>query len=122
MPRIKLTDRSAKAIKAAEGSPVDYFDERLPGFALRVTRSGHKSWVVMYRHGRRLRRMTLGSYEHLGLADARDKARKALAAAAQGRDPAEEKHAEREAETFAELAHEYPLQLHKTAPFSSRAA
>jgi hypothetical protein len=61
MPRIKLTDRSAKADRPPTTGQIDYFDQRLPGFALRVTQYGHKSWNVLYRHGGRLRRLTLGT-------------------------------------------------------------
>ena len=37
MPRIHLTERSLIGIKPPDASAVDYFDERLPGFGLRVT-------------------------------------------------------------------------------------
>ena len=90
---------------------VDYFDERLTGFSLRVSQGGHKSWIVTYRHAGRFRRLTIGPYPRLSLADARREASKALHAAAQGRDPAEEKQIVRLEESFDELAHEY-LEKH----------
>ena len=107
MPRIKFTDRSVNAVKPPAVGQIDYFDQRLPGFALRVTEHGHKSWTVLYRHGGRLRRLTLGTYPQVSLADARSKAREALLASTQGHDPAGDKQAERGAATFGELAHEY---------------
>ena len=58
----------------------------------------------MYRHGGRLRRLTLGTYPPLTLADARAKAKDALRRAALGADPAAEKKADRLAETVTELA------------------
>jgi len=61
----------------------------------------------MYRHGGRLRRLTLGTYPPLTLADARDAAKAALNRAALGDDPAAEKQADRLAETVAELADSY---------------
>ena len=61
----------------------------------------------MYRHGGRLRRLTLGTYPPLTLADARDTAKAALNRAALGDDPAAEKQAGRLAETVAELADSY---------------
>lgn len=54
----------------------------------------------MYRHQGRLRRLTLGPHPNLPLADAREKARDELRAAAKGGDPAEAKKAARKAETF----------------------
>jgi integrase len=65
----------------------------------------------MYRHGGRLRRLTLGTYPPLTLADARDKAKAALHSAGLGGDPAADKKAERLAETIAELADGY-LNMH----------
>jgi hypothetical protein len=65
MPRIKLTYRSAKAVRPPTAGQIDYFDQRLPGFALRITEHDHKLWTVLYRHGRRLRRLTLGTYPAL---------------------------------------------------------
>ena len=72
-----------------------------------MSQGGHKSWIVTYRHAGRFRRLTIGPYPRLSLADARKEASKALHAAAQGRDPAEEKQVVRLEESFDELAHEY---------------
>src|SRR2546425_3652713 len=111
MPRVRFTDRGVMSLKPIPGKQVDYFEERMPGFGLRVSPSGHRSWIVMYRARGRLRRLTLGPYPPLSLADARAKAKLALSGVAQGGDPAAEKRAERRAETFAELAAEY-LERH----------
>jgi integrase len=69
--------------------------------------NGVKTFVVLYRVDGRLRRLTLGRYPRLSLADARGLARKALASAVRGEDPAAEKTARREAATFGEVAKEY---------------
>ena len=107
MPRMTMTDRSIKALQGRPGTSVDYFDARLPRFAMRITEKGNKSWIILYRHGGRLRRMTLGPYPAVSLADARELAKAAFHLVAAGRDPATEKHTNREAPTFAELAQEY---------------
>jgi len=110
MPRVKLTDRTVQGLKPPATGQVDYFDTAggLPGFCVRVTAAGVKTWTVLYRNpDRRLRRLTLGRYPLVSLADARELARKALAATVQGEDPAGEKQARREAATFAEVAREY---------------
>jgi hypothetical protein len=43
------------------------------GFGVRVSPGGGKAWVWVYRFDGRPRRMTLGTYPKLGLADARIK-------------------------------------------------
>lgn len=55
----------------------------------------------------RQRRLTLGTYPSLPLADARQRAKDALYSASHGKDPASEKQSERQLETFGELAAEY---------------
>jgi integrase len=77
------------------------------GFGLRITSNGAKSWVAMYRHQGRLRRLTLGAYPALPLADARRQAIAAFRAAAMGEDPAGAKQRERKAETFGQVAESY---------------
>jgi integrase len=89
MPSAKLTDPFVKNAKPAEkGKRSEWWDSSLPAFGLRVTESGSKSWQVMYRHQGRLRRMGLGGYPVLSLADARKAAQAALRAASEGKDPA----------------------------------
>jgi hypothetical protein len=109
MPRIKFTDRSVRAIDPPPSGQIEYFDtdRKLPGFGLRVSAGGARSWILLYRFGGRPRRLTLGSYGLLGLADARARAREALGAVLSGRDPAGTKRAARRAPTFADLADEY---------------
>jgi integrase len=102
-----LTDRTIKALRPPAEGRVDVWDDTVSGFGLRVSSTGRKTWVLMYRRNGVLRRYTLGIYPTLGLADAREKARDALRDVAHGGDPATEKIAERRAETFADLAHEY---------------
>src|SRR5213593_2798922 len=105
MPKITLTARTLDALKA-DCKRVDYFDTKLPGFCVRVS-AGAKSFAVFYRHGGRLRRLTLGNHPPLSLADARDLAHEALRSVRLGADPAAEKKQERAAETFADLAAQY---------------
>jgi len=62
----------------------------------------------MYRAGTRLRRLTIGTYPLLSLADARTEALKALRDAELGQDPATEKQEDRRAITFAVVARDYP--------------
>lgn len=110
MPRTKLTAAAVERIKPPSAGRVEYFDAMLPAFGLRVTERGHKSWIVFYRVGGRQRRMTLGSYPALTLAEARKDARNALRRAAEGNDPATERvrrKAEHLSNTFAAVAADF---------------
>ena len=111
MPRVKLTDRTVQALHPNPSRQVDYFDVRWPGFGVRVSPAGRKSWVVMYRFHGRVRRVTIGPYPYVSLADARARAQALMTQVFQGTDPAAVKAAERLAETFAQLAEEY-LERH----------
>ena len=106
MPVQTLNARAVEGLKPSN-KRVDYFDKDLPGFHVRVTPNGVKTFSVMYRHAGRLRRMKIGTHPPLTLADARELAREALRKAAKGEDPAAEKKRKREAETFGELADEF---------------
>lgn len=65
-------------------------DDLCTGLYLVVQPTGKKSWQVRYRHSGVHRRMTLASFPTLSLAAARVRAREVMAAASEGRDPAEE--------------------------------
>ncbi len=65
-------------------------DDLCTGLYLVVQPTGKKGWQVRYRHGGVHRRMTLAAFPTLSLADARVRAREVMAAASEGRDPAEE--------------------------------
>ena len=85
----------------------DHFDEKVTGLCVRVRESGHRSWSLMFRVNGRLRRWTIGPYPDVSLVEARERARDALAEVRKGGDPAARKKADREAETFGELAARY---------------
>ena len=74
---------------------IEYFDAETPGLCLRITSDGVKTWALIYRHHGRKRRLTLGRFPDLGLADARGKAVRARGRILGGADPAAEKHDER---------------------------
>ena len=77
MPKIKLTDLSVKRLKSAAKPQTDYWDSLVPGFGIRITDKGRKSWVLMTRvfnpaKGKKtLARFTLGTYPLMGLGAAR---------------------------------------------------
>ena len=99
MPTIKLTDAAVKRLKRPATGRIEYWDSHTKGLGLRLSASGVQSWVVIIRSLRagawKQQRVTLGSYPALTLADARQKADDAKAAAKRGDDPAEAIKAER---------------------------
>ena len=113
MPSVTMTAQWVDRVKPPAAGQVDYFDAKLPGFGLRVSHGGKRAWVLLYRlkGDPRKRRLTLGEYPALSLADARDDARAKLVDVDRGDDPAAEKQADKAAMTFAELAADY-LERH----------
>ena len=107
MPRMKFTARGVEAIKAPKFGQVDYWDTGFPGFGLRSSEHGTKTWGLMYRFGGRKRRLKLGNCPGMSLSAAREKAGAALQDVEKGVDPAAAREAQRRAETFAELADDY---------------
>ncbi|MGH8123129.1 MAG: tyrosine-type recombinase/integrase [Rudaea sp.] len=100
----KLTKRFIDAIKIA-GEEQTVFDEELPGFYLRVSKVGVKSYGIKYRtRSGQQKRLTLGRHGTVTLDQARALARKELAGVAEGHDPQGAKQAYRKAWTIAELA------------------
>lgn len=71
----------------------DVWDEAIPGFGLRLSSTGKKSWILGARFlkaGRRVfSRIVLGSYPAMTLSEARENARHAKLLASQNKDPRE---------------------------------
>jgi integrase len=114
--RKKLTDRYVECLKAPQSKErEEVFDTTFPGLAIRVTKTGHKSWSVYYRANGRHRRLTIGPYPAFLPAAARKAASAALHRVEAGGDPAEEKRARLKAAepddmSFAAVARRYLKQ------------
>jgi integrase len=114
--RKKLTDRYVECLKAPKSKErLEIFDTTFPGLAMRVTKTGHKSWSVYYRANGRHRRYTIGPYPAFLPAAARKAASAALHRVQAGGDPADEKRARRESAepdelSFAAVARRYLKQ------------
>jgi len=88
--RIKLTPAFVRDASAPQkGDRIIYWDSGLRGFGLMVTRGGHRSYVVQYRHKRRSRRMAIDGV--LSLDKARKHAKVLLGKVASGEDPLAER-------------------------------
>lgn len=77
MPIVSLTDKGVRALDAPNSGQVTYWDKSLKSFGLRVSQGGTRSWIVML--GKERRRITIGKYPTVSLADARKHARTLIA-------------------------------------------
>ena len=104
----KLTDFQIKNMKALDKRYTEWGDR---GFGVRVTPNGVKTFIFKYRFDGKVRWMTLGTYPKMALADAHEAHADAWKVLRQGLDPGakaiEEREAERQAHTVADLADEY---------------
>jgi integrase len=82
---MRLSDRQIAALPSPERGQKLYSDDTVPGFAVRVSQGGAKTFVLTY--GADRRRFTIGRYGIVTLAQARDKAKTILAARQLGVDP-----------------------------------
>ncbi len=85
MANKQFTDGFLKALKPKEQR---YEVSEPGGLKLRVSPTGTKTWVYVYRQNNKLRRLTLGLYPTISLAIARAQATHARASKHQGEDPA----------------------------------
>ena len=97
MPKANLTNKFLKSIKP-DGTIVEYWDETLTGFFVRVQRSGKMSYILQYGRGKYF---TLGLVNSITLEQAKEIARDKLALARQGHDLNADKRAA-EAKALAE--------------------
>ncbi len=75
--RCLLNEKKIASIKATNKRQ-EFWDLSLPSFGLRVTKSGQKIFFVMCRDRGKQRRITLGRYPIISLAEAREEARSKL--------------------------------------------
>jgi integrase len=111
MPIVRLNAKSLDGL-ATTGAQVqtDYFDAaaNVPGFGLRVTRAGSATWFLMYRVAGRQKRLKVGTYPPMLLADARQQARtELLKVQVDEADPSAARKARRTAQTFGALAERF---------------
>jgi integrase len=105
----RFTDKFIKAAKARGGTRTDYWDTNVKRLGLRVSPTGHKAWVLMYRReadGAK-RRLKLGEYPIVSLAEARANALDMLGRVERGADPASTKQDAKGDPTVADLAKLY---------------
>lgn len=92
-----LTDQSVSRLAIPEGkSELIVFDEKEPGFGIRLRAGGKRVWICQYRSAGQQRRVTIGRLDEFTTAKARDRARALKAGVTLGADPQRERLAEKE--------------------------
>lgn len=93
---MKLDQTSLARLTLPAGrSEMIVFDDKLPGFGLRIRAGGKRTWIVQYRVGAKQRRKTLGSFPTISADRARAAAKQDLAEIQLGSDPQAKKAEQR---------------------------
>jgi hypothetical protein len=83
--QLKLTEREVADLQPL-ASNFDVWDTELPGFVVRVSHTGVKTFRLFYRHAGQKKPFTIGRYGKVTVAQARDIARRTAAQVALGID------------------------------------
>ena len=70
---MSLTDAQIKRLRASEKGQRTYFDDALPGFGVRVSQGGTKTFIALC--GPKRKRHSIGRYPNMSLAEARARAK-----------------------------------------------
>jgi len=102
----RLTKRTVDQIPT---TGVDHFvwDQHMPGFGVRVSPKGQKSFLIQYRHQGRTQRMRLGRLGRITADDARKKAKVLLGQAEDGKNPALVISSKRKAPKLSEVSERF---------------
>lgn len=82
-----LTDLTIRSLTAPPGNRIEVWDSKIPGFGVRVSSKGTKTFVLFYYLNGRKIRQSLGRFPGTKLADARAKAHTLLGQVSDGTDP-----------------------------------
>ena len=102
--RRALTTKTVEAIKPDPNQRREIPDQALSGLYLVVQPSGAKSWALRYRYAGKPKKLTLGRWPVMGLADARAAASNAIETVDHGDDPGAAKKATKAARLEAQLS------------------
>lgn len=86
----ELKDLDVRNLKPSPDRVLQFPDGKLPGFGVRITKTGVKSFYLLYRYNNQQGRLNLGRYPELSLAEARKKAETARVRLRLGFNPATE--------------------------------
>ena len=110
MPIMKMTQKAISRLKlSVDKDRVDYSSVENTRLRLRVTKTGHKSWSVVYRRQSdgKQRRATLGVYPEISIVEAHERAAEFGVEVRKGADPAKATRRITDLETFSVFAERY---------------
>src|SRR3954453_13194313 len=87
--RQRITKRAVDSVAPA-AKDAFIWDTDVPGFGLKITPAGRRTFIIQYRLGGRsgsTKRLTLGQYGVITAEEARAEAKKLLGTVARGEDP-----------------------------------
>ena len=92
---MRLTEQTATALRIEDGkkSEARAWDDKIPGFGVRLRMSGARSWIFQYRIGAQQRCITIGAVSAIRAVKAREEAERLYARVKLGGDPQAEKAA-----------------------------
>ena len=113
MPTLKLTQAAVEKLKPPASGRIEVWDSQLPGFGLRISDTGRKTWQAFYRVKRRMVREKLGTLAQIpNVADAREMARQSMTRAQAGANPVEDRCRKEEEDRRQAEAEELPQKKH----------
>ncbi|MEW7975222.1 MAG: tyrosine-type recombinase/integrase [Candidatus Thiodiazotropha endolucinida] len=114
--KVKLTKRVVDAAKPPEEPNTFHqiWDVEIPGYGLRITHAGVKSYILSYRFKGRQRKYTIGRHGDYTAETARAKALDLRAVITNGGDPQAEKHKANAIPKLSQFADEYLTHIKKT--------
>ncbi|MEP7171898.1 MAG: site-specific integrase [Aestuariivirga sp.] len=115
---LHISKRQVDALVPTERD-LDFFDDDLKGFGVRVRTSGRKTYFVLMRHRGVLRRFTIGAHGAVSPELARNKAKGIIAQLAIGNNPSEAKDAIRRSISVRALADRFMAEY---VPFHCKAS
>lgn len=79
MSKVSLSDLTVKNLPLPVKGQARYWDASLPGFGIRVSQGGAKTWIVLDPRSKVRTQETIGRYPLISLQDARSEAKRLLA-------------------------------------------
>jgi integrase len=119
MAQEELTDSLIRHHSTPEKT-IEISDTMAAGLVVRITKTGHKSFVFRYRFGDKVRRFTMGTFPTLRLAKARKMAENLHIQVKQGTDPKADRDQKlKKTTTFKQLADRFKkIHLPGLSPFT----